>query len=572
MSKVHVGISTREMHVSHVMPQISQAGALAFPVTLVLTGAILLALFLSILKLNNGTFIYSLDDPYISLALSDQIRHGNYGINAGLHAAPSSSILEPFLLAAASGTPLHPYLPLILNSMALFATLTIVWQFLRHLRLGEDTFGQLVQAVTVLLLALCTNLIGVVFTGLEHSLHIAVTAACIYGLALFLDSDEMPAWLPAAVVIGPLLRYEAIPLSIGVLAVFVFRGRWRTAIGAFALIVLCLGGFSAFLVSMRLPPLPSSVLAKSNVAANVLGSPGAQFLTSIVLNVLVLLFHPVGIALIACGFAAALRWLREPSVNPRHWTSQGLMAFALSCLVGGHMVAGRIGWLDRYEDYALLGTCLMGIYLMQSTIRSAMANKKRRLISSCATAVALMLLCSHYLGSIWKIPIAANNVYEQQFQMHRFINDYYRGPVAVNDLGLVSYHNPNFVLDLGGLGSEEGRILFMSHSSPDAYRALVDRNKVKLVIIFDEWFTHKIPASWVKVASMDQSRECVSCAEREVQFYATDAFTASTLRSELQSFRESLPPRVKLTICESQSDQAREASNLGPILLTRLHP
>jgi len=72
-------------------------------------------LFLAILKLNHGTFTYSLDDPYIHLALSDQIRHGHYGISAGHHAAPSSSILFPFLLAVASGAPSHPYLPLLIG-------------------------------------------------------------------------------------------------------------------------------------------------------------------------------------------------------------------------------------------------------------------------------------------------------------------------------------------------------------------------------------------------------------------------------------------------------------------------
>jgi hypothetical protein len=564
MSKVSADIEGVEMHPDAIEPHLGRVSALALPTALVLTGAILLALFLSILRLNNGTFIYSMDDPYIGLALSDQIRHGNYGINAGLHAAPSSSILSAFLLATASGTPLHPYLPLVLNTLALFATLIIVWRFLRHLRLAEDTFGRVAEAAAVLLLALCMNLIGVVFTGLEQSLHIAVTAACIYGLALFLDTGIMPAWLPVVIVISPLLRFEGLPLSIGALTVLVLRGRWRTAIGTFALIVLCMGGFVAFLVSMKLPPLPSSILVKSNVAASAVGSAGTRFLRSIVINVLYLtLRFRMGFALFASGVAAVVCCFRELSANAWRWTSRGLMAFALLCLVGGHLTGGTIGGLDRYEDYALLGTAMFGIYLMQGTIRSALANRKRRLVYSCATAAALMLLCSHYLGSIWKVPIATNNIYEQQFQMHRFINDYYRGPVAVNDLGLVSYHNPNFVLDLGGLASEEGRILFMSKSSPDAYRAIVDRNGVHLVIIFDEWFEHKIPTSWLKVASMDQSRECVTCGESEVQFYATDTLTASKLRPELQSFKESLPPRVKLTIYSPGRDLVHEAVNIA---------
>jgi hypothetical protein len=173
---------------------------------------------------------------------------------------------------------------------------------------------------------------------------------------------------------------------------------------------------------------------------------------------------------------------------------------------------------------------------------------------SCVTAVALSFFCAPYILSTWRVPLAANNIYEQQYQMHRFVNDFYRAPVAVNDLGLVSYHNPDFVLDLGGLASQQARILRMSAASAEEYRALVADSGVHLVIIYDEWFPDQIPASWIKVASMELSRLRVSPAEAEVQFYATDSTTARQLHSELESFSKSLPPGVKLTIYSYAAD------------------
>jgi hypothetical protein len=521
------------------------------------TGVILLGLFLSILKLNSGTFIYTMDDPYIALALSDQIRHGNYGMNAGLHAAPASSILYPFLLAPASGTPFHPYLPLILSCLALFATLTIVWRLFAHLRLAEDTFGIVAQAAALLLLAVCLNLIGVAFCGLEHSLHIAAVAGCIYGLALFLDKGKMPAWLPAVIVINPLLRYEGLALSFGAILVLALRGRWRAATGTFALIVLFVGGFSAFLVRLGLPPLPSSILSKSDVVAGGVGGAGTGFFHSIGLNVSAMALIPVGSLMLVIGVAAALRCLLELPAWPWRWRSQGLMALLLACLIGAHAVAGQFGWLNRYEDYALLGTALIGIYLMREPVRHVLSNKKERLLLLCGTAVALSVFCAPYIRSTWLVPFYANNIYEQQFQMHRFVNDFYRGPVAVNDLGLVSYHNSSFVLDLGGLASEEARILREGDADADDYQAFVAKSGVHLVIIYYEWFEDEIPASWVRVASMDLSRERVSSDQREVQFYATDADTAGRVRPELQSFSASLPPGVKLTIYDPAAGTAR---------------
>jgi hypothetical protein len=532
-----------------------QMTALLLP--LIIVGVILLGLILSILKMNDGTFLYTMDDPYITLAISDQISHGNYGVNAGLHAAPASSILFPFLLATAARFPIHPYFPLIINCLALFVTLWIVWQFLQHLHLAGDTFGWAVQAIALVLLAVCLNLIAVVFCGAEHSLHIAAAAACIYGLALFLDKGEMNAWLPAVIVLAPLLRYEGLPLSIGALLILALRGYWRTAAGAFASIVLLLGSFSAFLLSMKLPPISSSILTKSNVAANGVSGAGAGLFQSIGWNVLLMAIHPVGLVVLAIGVAAAVQCFRELPAKPWRWTSHGLMALGLVCLIGGHAAGGRFGGLDRYEDYALLGTAMMGIYLSQNAIRNVLANKKIRLAVCCATALFLVILCFRYIRSTWLVPLESNNIYEQQFQMHRFVNDYYRAPVAVNDLGLVSYHNPNFVLDLGGLASEEARRLRFSNAGADAYRDFIASHGVHLVIIYDEWFVGQIPASWTKLASMDLSRKRISPDKKEVQFYATDASAVNRIEPELQAFSKSLPPRVKLIIYNTAANASR---------------
>jgi hypothetical protein len=240
------------------------------------------------------------------------------------------------------------------------------------------------------------------------------------------------------------------------------------------------------------------------------------------------------------------------------------MALLLVCLIGAHAVAGQFGWLDRYEDYALAGTALIGIYLVQGSIRNALLNKKMRLPLAAASAIALSAICARYIVQTFQVPLAANNIYEQQFQMHRFVNDFYRGPVAVNDLGLVSYHNPNFVLDLGGLASEKARILSISDVNADAYLDLVGGAGVHLVIIYDDWFENQIPATWIKVASMDLSRRRVSSAESEVQFYATDASTASKLQPELQNFSKTVPPGVKLTIYNPAEGTAQEAQKPRP--------
>src|SRR5262245_18537055 len=52
----------------------------------------------AILVLNEGHLVYNLDDPYIHLALAENIARGQYGVNLEEVSAPSSSILWPLLL------------------------------------------------------------------------------------------------------------------------------------------------------------------------------------------------------------------------------------------------------------------------------------------------------------------------------------------------------------------------------------------------------------------------------------------------------------------------------------------
>lgn len=522
-------------------------GKLAFPLAYIAIAAMLAALFAGILKINNGTFLYTLDDPYIHLALSDQIRHGNYGLYPGTHAAPSSSILYPVLLAVASGTRIHPYFPLIVNICSLFFTVEIMRRLMRHLRLGTDSFATVAQALCLMLMALFFNLAGVVFTGLEHSLHIALVAATVYGLALFLDLGELPLWLPAVLVLVPLVRYEGLALSIGAILVLALRGRLRMALATVAVILVLVGGFSAFLIHLGLPALPSSILSKSPLVEGGITSARHHVLADMVQNVDVMLGHPIGLVLALAGIVAAALFLRDAGRFPKPWTNNGLMSLALLCLLGGQAVAGRWGWLERYEDYAVLGTALIFTYLFRSTIRRVLAGKDRLLLLG-ATAAGIVIFGARYLHVTAQVPLTSNNIYEQQFQMHRFVDGFYHGPVAINDLGLVSYRNPYPVLDLGGLGSEKARLLIARRASADTYRDFVAANNVHLVIVYDEWFEGRIPQSWRKVGTMSISRLHVSAAYDDVQFYATDPVTAARVSKELIAFRKVLPPRITLTL------------------------
>ncbi|HIF21262.1 MAG TPA: hypothetical protein EYQ27_04970 [Gemmatimonadetes bacterium] len=62
-----------------------------------LFAALLGLTFYQILVFNDGHFTYALDDPYIGLAMAEELLHGNYGINPGEPASAASTILRPLL-------------------------------------------------------------------------------------------------------------------------------------------------------------------------------------------------------------------------------------------------------------------------------------------------------------------------------------------------------------------------------------------------------------------------------------------------------------------------------------------
>lgn len=61
-----------------------------YTLAVMLAGVAVLA---ALIVLRTGGLAYTLDDPYIHLSLAEEILHGNYGINPGEAASPSSSML-----------------------------------------------------------------------------------------------------------------------------------------------------------------------------------------------------------------------------------------------------------------------------------------------------------------------------------------------------------------------------------------------------------------------------------------------------------------------------------------------
>jgi len=496
-------------------------------------GVLVVAEIAAILALNGGMFVYSLDDAYIHLSLADRIWAGTYGINAGEVSAPASSILWPFLLAVFSPLPASAYtlVPLVLNVAAAFATLRLLVAGLRGALTGDGRpFGP-AAAIFATGLIFIVNLVPIIFTGMEHSLQQLLAVVLVRGLMVEGRIAQVPrsAWL--AVVLLPIVRYDSLALAAPALLYFLWRGHVRGAVLAGLAIGAVLGAFSSFMITHGLDILPASVMAKSDVAR----SGGLLVLLR---NVYSNLANDTQVNILLLG---GILGLAAACDRGRAAPERGLACVITAALVV-EILFGRLGAYYRYEAYisGALVIALLHLYRgVLARVFAASAPGAGQVIAIGGLTVASL----SYLIALASTPAATNNIYDQQYQMHRFAVDFYRRPVAVNDLGWMAFRNPSYILDLGGLASREALLARTHESGPDWMRRLASAHGVQLAMIYDGWYPQR-PPGWIRVGQLTFDQMRVTAGDSKVSFYATDADSVESIRTALEKFRETLPKRT----------------------------
>jgi hypothetical protein len=484
-----------------------------------------------------GHLIYTLDDPYISLGLGWHIAHGHYGLNSTELASPSSSILYPFLLAGFAWSALQDWAPLLINALAAAATAALFASMLVHYSLGLRAPERLRIVALVALLCVAINIVGVVFTGLEHSLHVLDSVAIVYGLALALESGTAPRWLWLAILLNPLWRFEGAALSALALLALAVQGHRRLATLVLLLIAATVGGHMLAMSRLGLPPLPSSVLIKANVFAS--EQTGAQRLLSTLQHAtssaLQYSWHTIFLWI---EFALVLLHLLRGRRGP-----QRLFAAVIVGTVLAHVLLGSWGWWYRYEIYLLAVLTAAVIVLWHVEISHFVRHASPLALAGAAATV--LLANAFYVRATLLTPFAGRGIYEQQFQMHRFAVDFYHRPVAVNDLGWASYRNPEYVLDLWGLGSEAARKARLVDRKPGWIEQLTRSHGVGVAMIYPNWFQGEIPLEWRPLAELRSAHRHVYAGNDEtVTVYATSDSAAGPALAALHEFASDTAPTV----------------------------
>lgn len=493
--------------------------------------------FVAVLAQCDFRLVFALDDAYIHLAVADQILSGGYGVNAGEYSSPSSSIIWPYVLALTEAMHLGVFGPLLINAAAASATVSALLRMLEASGLFSDAGDRPFSYLIALLLIFNVSAVALPMTGMEHSAHVWASIVTFAGLVAAARGCRPTPLHFIGLVLLPLIRFEGAAFACAAIAGFALLGYRRFAAAAALVIIVSLSCYVALMASRGLPLLPSSVLLKGYLA-NL--DDSASNLPAIVKNLMRSITTSYGLRLILLGLALAgcasrLRTDREALI----------VCLAVLAAIGAHLAFGQYGWFNRYEVYVMA--------LAAAALLWGAAQARPRLgalqwsLMKLALVLGLGIAAMPYVTTALVTPIAASDIYEQQYQLARFAKSFYRRAVAVNDLGMVAYGNSSYTLDLWGLGSEQVRkARTAGQYGPAEMEALASDHGVGLAMIYDAWFPQGVPPSWTKVAVL--RTRTVTLSQRDVAFYRTPLADAAEVNSALVAFKATIPPRDRLDI------------------------
>ena len=396
---------------------------------------------------------------------------------------------------------------------------------------------QLLTGIMILLLILATNLAGLALTGMEHSLQLFLSSLLVFGLVRERETRKVAWWLLAAVVLGPLVRYENFALSIPALGYLAWRGHLVSSLVSGLLLTLAASAFSLWLYSMDLGLVPTSVIAKSSVVESSFG------ISDILNNARSNLRERQGLLLVL-----GLLILVPAVLNRRRdWGDRLIAGWALIA-AALHLAVGDFGWLSRYEIYAWTAVLLTLIYVYRKGLINLIEALQVGRVALVLT-LATIILSIPYGRTLFSIPFEARNVYEINYQLHRFVTEYYPAPVAASEPGWLSYQNEQHVLDFGGLASKEALTFLKGEPGVDWMNELAAQYDVKLALIFPSW-SPVLPANWSAVAELQLRRGRFARREKTLTFYTLEPEAAGDLKAALLDFQDMLPASVKLVLVE----------------------
>lgn len=508
-------------------------------------------LYFKILIDNNYNFVYTLDDAYIHMAMAKNFAaHGVWGISPFEFTSSSSSIIWTLILSGfyfVVGP--NQYIPIVLNLIFAILVLDSSYRILKKRSLKNPAI-----MLILVLLIFVSPLPPLMFTGLEHVLHIWLSILYIYyvseELSVSLNRSDF-ILLAVLSALLPLTRYESLFLISVTFLLFLLSGKFFRGTILLLSSIIPVAIFGLISVEKGWSFFPNSMLLKAGLPDMASISDILKFISFIygafVPHGLQIVFIIAGIALLfsVIYFRSRIKKLLADS-------DVTLIILLLSNILL-YSLYSKSGWTYRYQSFLIaLGIVILSIIFYKYVYLSF---KRKLLINSVITVILLFPLLYFTYSSfklIKSIPQASSNIYEQQFQMAKFVNMFYNGRrVALNDIGAVNYFSEIHCVDLWGLGNLDASK--MRRSGIFGEKEIFDlttNDKADIAIVYDSWFLEEgssvLPPGWKKAGEWKINNNIVASDDR-ISFYALKPDEEQRLIEYLKKFSGLLPPGVVQT-------------------------
>jgi hypothetical protein len=172
--------------------------------------------------------------------------------------------------------------------------------------------------------------------------------------------------------------------------------------------------------------------------------------------------------------------------------------------------------------------------------------------------MGIFFICSEiYVPTISLTPSASTTIYVQQYQMHRFATEFFPYPVALNDLGWMSYGNKAYILDLAGLASDTIRVIRQRGAwTPEFIRDLALQKGIVYAMIYRSWMP-SIPSEWCLVGVLKTFSTVAG--DYLVSIYLINPAYRQQMEAALDKWEKTLPIGARLYRFNCPPDSAWHA-------------
>ena len=531
--------------------------------TLIASGVLLFFIFFfeyAVMRNTSGVVMYPLDDAFIHMELAKNLsQNGVWGINRFEFGSASSSLLYTILLAVFFKIfTVNTIIPLLINIVSGLILIFAIDLWMRKLHLTL-----LVRLVSLMCLIFFVPLPVMIISGMEHTLQCLFSFLFIYNFSSWVQNKEennLKKWkIPNTLLTYSILlcsiRYESVFIVAIACLYLLLRRKLVSSIklGFFALLPIALFGFYSVLKGSYF--LPNSVLLKTEKFVGLVAFVKDLFLEklTIISSISGLPSDKPGISLLATQFLLIIIPILY-FINQKRIPVNKAFQLILILLMGTaffHLAFASTGWFYRYEAYLFCSIIPIAVVVLHKVVLNKSENQVTSGISIVIGLLFFTFLCLpsfvRSITAISKAKQACINIYDQQYQMGSFVANYYRtSPVAMNDIGVVSFKSEAKNIDLWGLGSiEVAKMRKEGNHTATFFDSLCKENNVEFAMVYDSWFPDSLLTKWRKTATWQISNNVI-CGDDIVSFYVLDSTKYYSLQKNLIKFAPSLPSTVKI--------------------------